>query len=75
MSIEKKRFQKQMEIEIRKQNFDQINHSTTRLLSSVFDKRRFENKKRRCISRDSKIVQMKVVDYALEATSGVSFVN
>ena len=65
IELDSKRFAKEMTIEIRRQNMDVINQSTTRLLTSMFDKRRFEKKKRRFISRDSKSVQKQVVEDAL----------
>lgn len=61
-----RRFQKDMEIEIRKQNFNVILHSQTRLLNSVFDKHKYEAKKKRMIHRDSKRVQKAIVQNEIE---------
>ena len=55
-----------MEIDIRKQNYDVILHSQTRLLNSVFDKVKYEAKKKRMIHRDSKRVQKAIVQNEIE---------
>ena len=66
IELESKRFAKEMTIQIRKQNMDVIQKSTTRLLHSVFDKHRFEKRKRRQITKDSKSIQRQIVANELE---------
>ena len=56
IELSSRRFQKEMDIKIRKEHLQVIVNSSTRLLNSVFDKRSFERKKRRCVTRDSRVV-------------------
>ena len=63
--IESRRFQKDLGIEVRRQNLDVITHSATRLLDPWFDKNGYEKKKRRNITQDSKRVQRCVVEAAI----------
>ena len=55
-----------MEIVVHKQNMEVIENSEVRLLHSVFDKRRYDRKKRRFINQDSKAIQRRRVDEEIE---------